>query len=170
MNGFFDTYVFSSGMPHLYATITSVTQVGNQYELHLDLRYQHIGDSHIGQNNVYEVTFIGPEFQLVTESVNWDGLQGSATVVLDFEPMGMVNDFNNNWLDGMTQKNLMLRSTSQQNFAMFTAKAQSLTDSVFADKSVPIENVVALMDVLNALNENFPEEERYKMVLATEAK
>ena len=39
-----------------------------------------------------------------------------------------------------------------------------------ADKSVPIENVVALMDVLNALNENFPEEERYKMVLATEAK
>ena len=39
-----------------------------------------------------------------------------------------------------------------------------------ADKSVPIENVVALMDVLNELNENFPEEERYKMVLATEAK
>ena len=39
-----------------------------------------------------------------------------------------------------------------------------------ADKSVPIENVVALMDVLNALNENFPEEERYKLVLATEAK
>ena len=39
-----------------------------------------------------------------------------------------------------------------------------------ADKSVPIENVVALMDVLNQLNENFPEEERYKMVLATEAK
>ena len=39
-----------------------------------------------------------------------------------------------------------------------------------ADKSVPIENVVALMDVLNELNENFPEEDRYKMVLATEAK
>ena len=39
-----------------------------------------------------------------------------------------------------------------------------------ADKSVPIENVVALMDVLNQLNENFPEEDRYKMVLATEAK
>jgi biopolymer transport protein ExbD len=39
-----------------------------------------------------------------------------------------------------------------------------------ADKTVPIENVVALMDVLNELNENFPEEERYKLVLATEAK
>lgn len=39
-----------------------------------------------------------------------------------------------------------------------------------ADKSVPVENVVALMDVLNELNEGFPEEQRYKMVLATEAK
>lgn len=39
-----------------------------------------------------------------------------------------------------------------------------------ADKSVPVENVVALMDVLNQLNEQFPEEERYKMVLATEGK
>lgn len=39
-----------------------------------------------------------------------------------------------------------------------------------ADKSVPVENVVALMDVLNQLNEAFPEGERYKMVLATEAK
>ncbi len=39
-----------------------------------------------------------------------------------------------------------------------------------ADKSVPVENVVALMDVLNKLNEGFPEEQRYKMVLATEAK
>lgn len=39
-----------------------------------------------------------------------------------------------------------------------------------ADKSVPVENVVALMDVLNQLNESLPEEERYKMVLATEGK
>ena len=39
-----------------------------------------------------------------------------------------------------------------------------------ADKSVPVENIVALMDVLNQLNESFPEEGRYKMVLATEGK
>lgn len=39
-----------------------------------------------------------------------------------------------------------------------------------ADKSVPVENVVALMDVLNVLNEGFPEADRYKIVLATESK
>lgn len=136
MNGFFDSYVFSSGMPHLYASIASVMPVGDQYEVTLDLRYQHIGDTHIGQNNRYDVTFIGPDFQLVTEQVNWDGLHGNATMMLDFEPVGMVNDFNNNWLDGMTQKNIMLKSTAQQGFAYFTAKPQAITDSVF----VSVEN------------------------------
>ena len=136
MHGFFDTYVYASGMPHLYAVIESITPMGSQYEVTLHLSYQHIGDTHIGQNNRYDVTFVGPDFQLVTEQVNWDGLHSDVTITLDFEPVGMVNDFNNNWLDGKTQKNMMLRSTAQQNFAFFTAKANSITDSVF----VSVEN------------------------------
>ena len=136
MNGFFDSYVFASGMPHPYVTITEVNPLGSQYELALDLRYQHIGDSHIGQHNRYEVTFIGPEFQLANEMLEWDGLHATTTVTLDFEPVGIVNDFNNNWLDGRTQKNLMLKTSSQQNFAGFRAGAVSLTDSVF----VAVEN------------------------------
>ena len=136
MNGFFDTYVFSSGMPHYYANILSVTPVGNQYEVLLDLRYQHIGDNHIGQNNAYDLTFIGPDFQLVTEKVNWDGLIAEVTVTLDFEPIGVVGDMNNGWLDGRTQKNMMLKTSSQQGFAHFRATATTLTDSVF----VAVEN------------------------------
>ena len=138
MHGFFDTYVYSSGMPHLYASIEAVAPLADQYvyDVSLDLRYQHIGDSHVGQNNVYEVTFIGPDFQLATEKVSWDGLQGNALVTLDFEPVGIVNDYNNNWLDGRTQKNLMLKSSSQQNFGGFRAEAESFTDSVF----IAVEN------------------------------
>ena len=136
MNGFFDSYVFASGMPHLYATISEVNPVGSQYDVHLNLSYQHIGDSHIGQNNAYDVTFIGPEFQLVTEKVGWDGLHGNVVVTLDFEPVGVVNDINNNWLDGRTQKNFMLKSSSQQNFGSFKVEPVSFTDSVF----VAVEN------------------------------
>ena len=72
----------------------------------------------------------------MTEQVTWDGLHGTVTVTLDFELLGLVNDFNNNWLDGKTQKNLMLRGTTQQNFAYFTAKPSALTDSIF----VSVEN------------------------------
>ncbi|MDR2972069.1 MAG: biopolymer transporter ExbD [Bacteroidales bacterium] len=39
-----------------------------------------------------------------------------------------------------------------------------------ADKSVPIECVVAFYDVLNALNAGIEETQRYKLLLATEAK
>lgn len=136
MHGFFDTYVYSSGMPHLYAVIESVTETNGQYEVTLNLSYQHVGDSHIGQNNRYEVTFIGPDFQLDTEIVNWDGLHDNVTLTLGFEPVGLVNDFDNNWLDGRTQKNFMLKSSSQQNFANFRFEATTLTDSVF----VAVEN------------------------------
>ena len=131
MTGFFDTYVFSSGMPFLYASIKSVTPVGNQYDVELDLRYQHIGDDHIGQNNAFDVTFIGPDFQLDTRKVQWDGLHSTATVTLDFEPLGLANDIDNGYLDGRTQKNMMFKTTSQQNFSYFIAKPESLTDSVF---------------------------------------
>ena len=131
MHGFFDTYVYSSGMPNLFASILSVEPVGGQYEVRLDLHYQHIGDTHVGQNNVCELTFIGPDFQWVTEKVNWDNQHGNATVVLDFEPICMVNDINNNWLDGKSQKNFMLTSSVQQALSGFRFEATSLTDSVF---------------------------------------
>ena len=131
MQGFFDSYVYSSGMPHLYAVIESVTPVGNQYEVGLKLSYQHIGDTHIGQNNKYEVTFIGSDFQLVTEKLTWDGLHGNATITLDFEPVAVVNDFNNNWLDGKRQKNFMLKNSNDATIGDLILKATALTDSVF---------------------------------------
>jgi hypothetical protein len=136
MHGFFDTYVYSAGMPNLYASIISVNPVGSQYEVTLDLRYQHIGDTHIGQSNGYDITFIGPDFQMAIERVEWDGLHGETTVTLDFEPVGVVGDIANGWLDGKTQKNLMLKTTSMNSFAKFRVQPETLTDSVF----VAIEN------------------------------
>ena len=136
MNGFFDTYVFASGMPHPYATIASVTPVGSQYEVNLDLRYQHIGDDHIGQQNGYEVTFVGPQFQLATEKVTWDGLHDNTTVTLDFEPVAVINDFNNNYLDGRTQAKSFLKGSSSLSLASFKAQTVTNADSVF----VSVEN------------------------------
>ena len=136
MHGFFDTYVYSSGMPHLYAAIKSVEQVEDWYDVTVELRYQHIGDNHIGQQNAYELTFIGPDFQLETARVVWHGLQYETSVSIGFEPIGVVGDFNNGWLDGKTQKSMMLKTTSTQSFANLRIEPQSIGDSVF----VAIEN------------------------------
>ena len=85
----------------------------------------------MGEDNICELTFIGPEFQCVTEKVSWDNQHGSATVVLDFEPLGMVNDFNNNWLNGKLQNNFMLKSLTQQAYSGFRCEVNALTDSMF---------------------------------------
>jgi biopolymer transport protein ExbD len=51
-----------------------------------------------------------------------------------------------------------------------TDYAEQRTIILRADKSVPIECVVAFYDVLNALNAGLEESQRYKLLLATEAK
>jgi biopolymer transport protein ExbD len=48
--------------------------------------------------------------------------------------------------------------------------AEQRTIILRADKSVPIESVVAFYDVLNALNSELDETQRYRMLLATEAR
>ena len=137
MEGFFETYVYASGMPHPYAAIKSVEFGGGiTYEVELDLRYQHIGDDHVGQSTRYDITLIGPNFELMHHQVGWAGTQQTIWVGVPFAPVGIICDFNNNWLDGRTQKNMMLKTTSQQNFAYFTAKPNAITDSVF----VSVEN------------------------------
>ena len=137
MEGFFETYVYASGMPHPYAAIKSVEFYGGiDYGVELDLRYQHIGDDHIGRNNRYDVTFIGPNFERMKTQIAWYGLQQTAWIDVPFEAVSVVNDYHNNWLDGRTQKNMMLKMTSQQSFAYFTAKPNTITDSVF----VSVEN------------------------------
>ena len=137
MEGFFETYVYASGMPHPYAAIKSVEFGGGiTYEVELDLRYQHIGDDHVGRSTRYDITLIGPNFELMHHQVGWAGTQQTIWVGVPFAPVGIICDFNNNWLDGRTQKNMMLKTTSQQNFAYFTAKPTVITDSVF----VSVEN------------------------------
>ena len=137
MEGFFETYVYASGMPHPYAAIKSVEFYGGiDYGVELDLRYQHIGDDHIGRSNRYDVTFIGPNFERMKTQIAWYGLQETTWVDVPFEAVSIVNDYHNNWLDGRTQKNMVLKTSSQQSFAYFTAKPNTITDSVF----VSVEN------------------------------
>ena len=51
-----------------------------------------------------------------------------------------------------------------------TDNSEQRTIILRADKSVPIEYVVAFYDVLNALNAGLDESQQYRMLLATQAK
>lgn len=106
MNGFFDTYVFTAGMPHYGINLLDVTQSGNQYDATVKMTYQHYGPSHVGQNNRVEVTFVDNEGLLQTTLVNWDGMEAEKTVTLDINPVAAFVDYYNHFLDAKSDKNM----------------------------------------------------------------
>ena len=129
MSGFFDTYVFTPGMPYYNANLLEVNQNGGQYEAKIKMNYWHIGPSHIGQNNRVEVTFIGADGQLYTELVGWDGLEAESTVSLAFEPVAVFADYYNRFLDAKLDKNVTATSPATIGQGKFNAIINSVGDS-----------------------------------------
>lgn len=131
MNGFFDTYVFTAGMPHYGVDLINVTPNGNQYNATVRMSYQHYGPEHVGQNNRVEVTFIDNAGQLQTELVNWDGLEENKTVTLNINPIAAFADYYNHFLDAKFDKNLTATATGNTGInQQLTITVNSVTDSV----------------------------------------
>lgn len=131
MSGFFDTYVFTAGMPHYEVNLLNVTPSGNQYQADIKMSYQHVGPSHVGQNNRVEVTFIDNVGQLQTVMVNWDGLESDQTVTLDINPVAAFADYDNHYLDAKLDKNLTATIPSTLALGQqLSITVSSVTDSV----------------------------------------
>jgi aminopeptidase N len=116
MSGFFDTYVFTAGMPHYGVDILNVTPNGNQYDVTVRMTYQHIGPEHVGLNNRVEVTFVDNAGELQTVLINWDGAEANWTFPLDINPIAAFADYYNHFLDAKFDKNLM--ATTTQNWSV----------------------------------------------------
>lgn len=129
MNGFFDTYVFHGGMPHYGVGITDVIQNGNTYDTEIQMTYEHVGPSHVGQNNRVEVTFVGGEGQQHTEQIHWDGLESTQTVSLEFEPIAAFADYYNHYLDAKLDRNVTANSPMNFDVSYLRATVNSVTDS-----------------------------------------
>lgn len=130
MNGFFDTYVFTPGMPHYDVSILDATPNGGQYDVSFKMTYQHVGSSHIGQNNRVEVTFIDHEGAMQTVLVNWDGAAAEQCATIDINPAFAFVDYHNHFLDAKIDKNLTATGTATLNMTRHAVKVNSVTDSV----------------------------------------
>lgn len=132
MTGFFDTYVFASGMPHFEVCVLETTPQGAQYDVRILARYAHKGSSHVGQNNRVEVTFVDTQGQRHTEMVGWDGLEAEQTLTLDYEPVAAFVDFDNRILDAKYTNNKTFTAPGSLTQSNCTASIDQVTDSVMA--------------------------------------
>ena len=131
MSGFFDTYVFTAGMPHYGVDILNVTPNRNHYDATVKMTYQHYGPEHVGQNNRVEVTFVDNNGRLQTELVNWDGAEENRTVTLDINPIAAFADYYNHFLDAKIDKNLTATATGNLGIGQqLSIIVNSVADSV----------------------------------------
>ena len=130
MNGFFDTYVFTPGMPHYGIEICDVVPNGNQYDVKLRMRYQHIGPSHVGQDNRVEITFACADGSLHTEMAHWSGVEGEQAFTLDAEPLAVLTDYDNHFHDAKFDKNLTATGPASLSQSDLAISVKSVTDSV----------------------------------------
>ncbi len=130
MNGFFDTYVFTAGMPHYDIELDELTPNGTQFDAKVRFHYQHVGPSHVGQDNRVEITFVGIDGSRHTEMAQWDGVEGEQTFTLEVEPVTVFADYHNHFLDAKLEKNLTATAPMNLSLSNLKAAVKNVTDSV----------------------------------------
>ncbi|MBO4328137.1 MAG: hypothetical protein J5831_01850 [Bacteroidales bacterium] len=130
MGGFFDTYVFTAGVPHYGIEISDVVPNGDQYDVKLQMHYQHIGPSHVGQDNRVEITFACADGSLQTEMAHWSGVEGEQAFTLSAEPLAVCTDYANHFHDAKFDKNLTATGPGSLSQSDLLLTVKSVTDSV----------------------------------------
>ena len=132
MNGFFDTWVFTPGMPHFAVESLSTQANGNQYDATVTMSYTHRGPFHIGQHNICKVTFFDENLNTVTDTVCWDGEFCTRTKTLDFLPVFAIADYDNEYLTAvLNSKNTITHGSGFKTLVRFFEFSKNVNDSVF---------------------------------------
>jgi aminopeptidase N len=131
LNDFFDTWVFTPGTPHFWYDSLKAVPDGNLFRTELYLRQKHKGADHLGNSNILEVTFVGPQWQMFTDTVQFSGRTGRSVKMVPFEPVLVFPDYFDKTADATTDFSGVLRNTGTFNFSKinFTLYVDALPDS-----------------------------------------
>ncbi|PKP52967.1 MAG: hypothetical protein CVT92_06280 [Bacteroidetes bacterium HGW-Bacteroidetes-1] len=133
LTGFFDAWVFTPGTPHFSIDSLRVSLEGKQYNAHVFLRQKYKGYEYLADNNILEITFIGANWQKLTDTVHFSGRNGHSMKTMDFEPIMVLMDFYDKTADATTDVDGVIHQTGQiayptMNFRLFV---DTLSDSAF---------------------------------------
>lgn len=132
MNGFFDTWVFTPGMPHFAVESLSTQPNGSQYDATVTMSYSHRGAEHIGQHNICKVSFFDENLNRFTDTVCWNGEFGTSTKTLDFQPAYAVADYDNEYLAAvLNSKSMITPGSGFQTLVRFFDISRDINDSAF---------------------------------------
>ena len=131
MTGFFDTYVFTCGEPHYVIDSVRTTPFGGSFIIDVYTSQSHRHSDHIGNGVILELAFMDQNWNIVTDTIHWDGLTGHTSKTIDFEPIAVFGDYYNKALDARIDRNYVVKSNGKFNGINMDANASSVTDSTF---------------------------------------
>lgn len=131
MTGFFETYVETCGEPHYAIDRFVCTPNGNKFDVEVFTSQKHRHSDHIGNGVILELAFMDENWNIVTDTMHWDGAAGHTTKTLDFEPIAVFGDYYNKALDAKVDKNVVIKNTGKVSGIKFEANISSITDSTF---------------------------------------
>jgi hypothetical protein len=133
LTDFFDAWVFTPGTPHFSIDSMSVVPQGNQYSAKIYLKQKYKGHTYLANSNILEITFIGANRQMHTDTIHFSGKIGYSSKVLDFEPLLALPDFYDKTADATNDADGFIKNTGQIAHPTLNATiyADLVTDSTF---------------------------------------
>ena len=131
MTGFFDTWVFTCGEPHYAIDHFTVTPNGNNYNVDIYTSQKHRHSDHIGNGVILELAFMNQNWNIVTDTIHWDGAHGHTVKTIDFEPIAVFTDYHNLYADARLDKNYIIKNTGKSSGYLMEANTLAITDSTF---------------------------------------
>ncbi len=131
MNGFFDAWIFNPG--HLTYKIMDYTVTNNagSYDVSIDLKQKIFERTNYADNNRLEISCLGPDWNIYTESVQFDGEQATVNVSFPVEPQILMIDYNQKLADGSLDRENKITSTGYAYYYGSRLGVTGLSDSAF---------------------------------------
>lgn len=133
MTGFFDSWVFTCGAPHYSVDSFNIVPNGNRFDVEVFTSQKHRHSDHIGNGVILELAFMDTDWNIVTDTIHWDGATGHTTKTIDFEPVAVFCDYHNKYADARSDRNFVIKNTGNIKFstANFEMDVESVGDSAF---------------------------------------
>lgn len=131
MRGFFDTWVFTCGEPHYAVDNFTVTPNGSSFDIDVYTKQKHRHSDHIGDGVILELAFMDEDWNIVTDTIHWDGATGHTVKTIDFEPIAVFCDYHNLCADARIDRNFVINSTGKYSNQFLESNVSAITDSTF---------------------------------------
>jgi aminopeptidase N len=116
MTPFFDAWVFAPGFPHFSIDSATSFPSANGYDVTVYVRQKLKGTTQYANANHLGITFMGNNWQAITDTLIFSGVTGSKTFHLPFVPAQVMADFDEKISDATTDEYKILKSTGEYDY------------------------------------------------------